>query len=1032
MTSMRFPRGPAAMLAAAALALSGWAPEAGAQYFGRNKVQYETFDFRILKSEHFDLYFYPAESIATADAARMAERWYTRHSRTLSHTFTRKPLIFYADHPDFQQTNVIGGFISQGTGGVTESGRSRVVMPFTGVYADNDHVLGHELVHVFQYDMASGQEAGGPAGMNNLPLWVTEGMAEYLSVGRNDPLTAMWLRDAALRNDLPTLRQLSTDPRYFPYRFGQAFWAYVGGRWGDDVIKTLYRQALRQGWEPAIRTVLRVSPDTLSRQWLQAIRDTYLPVMQGRQAPGEVGARILRPTSKEGDMDVAPALSPDGKYVAFFTRRGLFDIDLYVADAQTGEIVKKLTGPNTDSHFDALSFINSAGSWSPDGRKLAFVVFYKGDNAIAIFDVASRRVEREIRVQSVGAINDPAWGPNNQIVFSGMMGGVSDLYLLDLGTEKVHRLTNDRYADIQPAWSPDGRTIAFASDRGEGTSFEQLAYSPMQIALYDVQSGQLSTPVPPFAGAKHINPQWSPDGRSLYFVSDREGFSDLYRYDLDARTMLQVTHLATGVSGITAISPAVSVAKQTGRIVFSVFDKAGYSLFRLEPDQAHGQPVLPEAPGTRAIAGVLPPVDARNSLVTAYLQDPLTGLPPQTVTLEQRPYKASLGLDYIGSPGVGGGVGPRGAVLYGGVAGYFGDMLADRVVGTTLQVAGSFLDTGGEVFYLNQRHRWNWLVSGSHIPYLQMFAQYTPATFSGGGGTTQGYIYSIIEQRIFVDQVAATVQYPFSQTRRLELGAGAAHQWYNLKADQFAIVGNQVVDERRTSLDAPPGITYGQATVALVGDRSYNGFTSPVAGARYRFEASPTFGQINFTAVNADYRRYFFARPVTFAFRALHYGRYGKDSEDNRLGLIYVGQPWLVRGYESGSFDVTECTQPQSTPTGTITCPEFDRLIGSRIGVANFELRIPLLGTQELGLIPTSFLPVELAPFVDAGVAWTKNDSPTLAFKRNTTDRVPVVSAGVSARFNLFGYMVIETYFAKPFQRPNAGWKFGFQLAPGW
>src|ERR671917_2559943 len=170
---------PSARLAARAAALLGVAAAlaapapAAAQYFGRNKVQYETFDFRVLRTPRFDIHYYPAESVVVADAARQAERWYGRLSQIMRDTFRLRPLIFYADHPDFQQTNVVGGFISQGTGGVTEGLRSRVVMPFTGVYADNDHVLGHELVHVFQYDISdSVLSAPGPRGrgINALPL----------------------------------------------------------------------------------------------------------------------------------------------------------------------------------------------------------------------------------------------------------------------------------------------------------------------------------------------------------------------------------------------------------------------------------------------------------------------------------------------------------------------------------------------------------------------------------------------------------------------------------------------------------------------------------------------------------------------------------------------------------------------------------------------------------------------------------------------------------------------------------------------
>jgi hypothetical protein len=369
-----------------------------AQYFGRNKVQYQTFDFRVLSTQHYDLHYYPAESLATADAARMAERWYSRLSGIIRQNFKKKPLVFYADHPDFEQTNVIGGFIDQSTGGVTESGRNRVVMPFTGIYQENDHVLGHEMVHVFQYDIAENPTSGGYQGLNQLPLWLIEGMAEYLSVGRDDPHTAMWMRDAALRNDLPSIKKLTTDPRYFPYRYGQALWAYIGGKWGDQAVSDVYRASLRGGWDAALRRVIGVSSDSLSKEWLAAIRTTYLPLMEGRAKPTEVGQTLIGNPKEPGEMNVAPAISPDGKWVAFFARRGLFTVDLFVADANTGQVVKKLTGPNADPHFDALSFVSASGSWSPDGKKLAFISFEQGDNRVTIFDVGSRHEERSVAV----------------------------------------------------------------------------------------------------------------------------------------------------------------------------------------------------------------------------------------------------------------------------------------------------------------------------------------------------------------------------------------------------------------------------------------------------------------------------------------------------------------------------------------------------------------------------------------------------------------------------------------------------------
>jgi outer membrane protein assembly factor BamA len=227
-----------------------------------------------------------------------------------------------------------------------------------------------------------------------------------------------------------------------------------------------------------------------------------------------------------------------------------------------------------------------------------------------------------------------------------------------------------------------------------------------------------------------------------------------------------------------------------------------------------------------------------------------------------------------------------------------------------------------------------------------------------------------------------------------------------------------------------------EASVALVGDNSYFGLTSPVAGQRWRGEISPTLGSLQFGTLLADYRRYIFMRPLTLAFRGMHYGRYGKDSDgldsDGRLLLspINVGYEPLIRGYARESFENSECRAVN--PEIQNACPAFDRLEGSRIALANIELRIPLLGVSELGLINFPLLPLEVSPFFDAGVAWTGDQSPELEFSRRTDARVPVFSTGLSARANILGYVILEAYYAYPFQRPDKGWHWGFNLAPGW
>ena len=1006
----------AAPLALLSAILCGAAPTASAQYFGRNKVQYEKFDFRILRTQHFDEYFYPAESLVVHDAGRMAERWYARHSDSFRHTFDRKSLVFYADQPDFQQTNVVGDELSEGTGGVTEGLRTRVVMPFTGIYADNDHVLGHELVHVFQYSVAEAGP-GGLARLNTLPLWLIEGMAEYFSLGRDNALTAMWLRDAAERDNLPTIKQLTNDPRFFPYRYGQALWAYVGGRWGDRAVVDVYRTSLRIGFEEGIRRVLGVSTDSLSKDWIASTRRAYLPVIEGKTRPREAGDPVVQASKKAGDMNLAPTVSPDGKLVAFFARRGLFEIELFVADAVTGRVIKKLAGPTSNSHFDAITFISSSGAWSPSSDKFAFIAQSEGNHEIAILDVASTDIEQRLRVPGVGAISNIAWSPDGKtIAFSGQKGGLSDLYLVDRAAGSVRQLTNDRYADIQPTWSPDGRTIAFSTDRGPQTDFATMSFSPLQLATIDVGTGRIAV-FSPFSRGKHINPQYSPDGQSLFFISDQDGFADIYRLQLASGAVSRVTRLSTGVSGITEISPAMSVAPATGRMLFSVFEDQGYAIYGLDSSRTRGEPVVLGA--AVASASILPPGDTPGrATVTQYLHDPLTGLAAGT-DFVSLPYHSSFSLDAIGQPqlGVSAG-GPFGTGVAGGVSFLFGDQLSDKQIGVGISANGQVQDIGAQVVYQNLKHRWNYFGALQHIPYITGYSAIDPST------NTQ-YLFLT---RIFVDQASLGTSYPFSTTRRMELSASATRLGFSSEVQSYNGFGGGSTQ----SLPSPyPTSYYGTGSVAYVGDNSYSAFTNPIQGERYRLEVSPTFGSLVYGSALADYRKYFFMRPLTLAFRGLHYGRYGRDSDDStRMYPLFLGEETIMRGYGYGSITNEECTASRASglPGG---CPAFTRLLGSRLGLFSAELRIPVFGVPEYGLINFPYLPLTLSPFFDAGEAWYKTDTPTLNLAENG-GRGVVTSAGVSARFNLLGYAILEFYAARPFQRPTKNWVYGIQLAPGW
>ncbi|MGH7548946.1 MAG: peptidase S9, partial [Gemmatimonadales bacterium] len=590
----------------AALALMSAAPLA-AQYFGQNKVQYKSFDFRIIQTEHFEVYYYPAERAAALDAARMAERWYVRLSKVLHHEFRgRKPIILYASHSDFQQTNAISGEIGEGTGGVTEFFKHRMVLPFTGSYAELEHVLGHEMVHQFQYDVYSRGRIG--AGVQTLvkvnpPLWFMEGMAEYLSIGPIDPHTAMWLRDASLEGHLPTIEEMTYDPRIFPYRFGHALFAYLGERWGDEVIGEILQASAGSGIEGAFKRALGLALDDVSAEWRDAVQTTYLPQLAQHYRARRVAQPVLTRKRSEGRLHIAPALSPDGREIAYFSEKNSFFVDLYLADGETGRVKRRLTKSTISSNYESLRFINSAGSFSPDGSQFAIGAKHGDRDDLVILDVRKNREVRRIRVPLNG-LTTPAWSPDGkQLVFTGYDGGLSDLFVVDADGSDLRRLTNDRYADLQPSWSPDGKTIAFTTDRGSDTDFETLRFGNMRIALYRLDTDRIEV-LPRMDRGKNINPVWAPDGRAVAFVSDRTGISDLYLYDFTDANLYQLTEVYTGVSGITPLSPALSWAREADRLAFAYYEDGEYNVYGVDnPRSLRRQPY--REPTTPPVASLL-------------------------------------------------------------------------------------------------------------------------------------------------------------------------------------------------------------------------------------------------------------------------------------------------------------------------------------------------------------------------------------------------------------------------------------------
>ena len=999
-----------------ALILSA-AGSAMAQQFGRNQVRHRSFQFKVLRTEHFAIHYYTDAPDAARLAARMAERWYTRLSAVLAHDLRgEQPLILYAAPGHFMQTNVVDAEIGEGVGGFAEAHRRRIVMPFVGDLGETDHVLGHEIVHAFQFDMIG----------YRWPLWFMEGMAEYLSLGSVDAHTAIWLRDAAMADRLPTISDLN-NPRFFPYRYGQALFAFISQRYGDRAIPAIMRRLGAPALRPldeasaearnaagpvetvgdpirAIELALGVDRQTLSREWQESIRATMLPPVEGHTA--QPGDTLIDPRN-DRELNVGPVLSPDGSKLALLTTRNRLSIDLVVADANTGRIERTLFRTAGDPHLDSLQFVRSAGTWDPSGQRVAMAVMRGGRPVLAIMNAGTGRRERDITLRDVDEAIQPSWSPDGtQIAFSGLRNGLSDLYLVSVDDGAIRRLTEDAFAERQPAWSPDGRSLAFVTDRFS-SSIEGLQLGAHEIARIDVSTREVVR-LPGFAGAQHGSPQWTVQG--LYFVANPDGVPDVYRLDPATGDTTRITRSSTGVTGITSSSPALSVARTAPRVAFSL-QRNTFEIRQLKDTALTGSPVPPRT--TLAAARLAPA--SRLTAVDRMLANAAAGLPTGPLA-ESVPFRPRLGLNFVGQE-FNVSTGGTGPFLSGGIGFLFSDMLGNHVVEALVQTNNEFRDTGGRVGYLNRTGRWNWGAFVQHVPVV-----------TGGVARSRSEINGqpvIIEQEVrdrqLGQQIQGVLEFPISRSQRFEFGAGVSHFTFNrrIRTDVFTPSGGLVTqDEQNFEISDP--LTLWQGTAAFVTDSAVFGATGPLLGYRSRFEVAPTFGEVDYTSVVLDARRYLMPiEPFTIAGRALYVGRYGGDAESGRFSPLFVGFPTFVRGYDIYSFDAHDC-EPGA-------CIQLDDLEGSRLLVANVEFRTPLVGMFK-GRIDYGHVPVDLIGFFDAGIAWRDSDGgPSSSF----SDRPWVKSAGAGVRVNALGFAVIELSAVHAFDRPRDKWQFLFALQPG-
>ena len=856
--------------------------------FGQNKIQYRKLDWRVMKGPHVDLYYYPAEADLAPAALAYAEASYDTLSVQFGHAVERRvPLIVYASHTDFEQTNILPFTPPEGLLGATDYLKRRVALPFRGNFSEFRHTMRHEMVHVFQLDMLSENYLLAPRSRRfAFPLWWSEGLAELWSAGQ-DARDEMIMRDLTLSGRLPPLKQLTYVTSGIVYPLGGQVHRWLADTYGDWRVALMYKELNRyESFEAAIEATYGRTLDQLSDEFQLALRRRYYPSVDslaplyvlGTELAGPgVKAAVLPDTTGGDSLRQVAYLSPAGGYVS-----------IYRKPLNGGKARSIVTGGRT-AELESFHAFESRMDASRPGL-LLFTARYGDRDALIVWDLERGRMAGRYQFPELVSLLSPHWMPDGQsIVLSGLSeSGVSDLYRVRLPTGRLEPLTRDRYQDLDPSPGDDGRSLVFASDRTAGGK-----HGAINLYLLDLASGRTSQ----LTAGDWVDesPTWAADGR-IYFTSDRDGVLNVFSVDSSGAGRRE-TSAWTGAFD--------AVPLPDGGLVVGGFHDLNWNLYRIPVDSAARED---------RFAAIAPRTAARWDW---NVSDDTAA----STAAEGEPYRRRFTLDFAAGEAV---IVPG----YGGAQGlYFvaSDLLGDNVLYGSLSSyqgrrLGSILSNlSGSAVYLNQSRRVNWGVGAYRTK---------SRNFEGD---------QVIAYNETAYGVLGLLRYPLTRFTRVE---GTVVVEHSDRVD-FTL---PVEEPRRTGWIASHYLSY-------VRDNALWIPSGPIDGGRFAVTAgiSSDFSNSRFDSylLSGDWRRYFrLGQRSAWALRA--YGFYSAGDRPRRVNL---GGTLALRGYPQFGYIVgseafmfnQELRLPLlthltlGTPLGDLDLPEIQAGLFTDVGKAKFS-----------------------------------------------------------------------------------------------
>ena len=569
------------------LALLLAAPALAQDYtnFGKNKIRYDAFAWKVYPTPHFRISFYDRVEPSLPRLASFAESAYDELARRLNFQIAEPiPIIAYATHAEFEQTNVLVEFIPEGVGAFAVPARNRMVLPVDLPDEALQKLIQHELTHVFQFEILF-QGKLAKALSSNPPQWFSEGMASYLG-NDEDARARAFMRDAVASDRVPSV---TADVQgYFAYRFGHMVFQFVEAEWGAEGLRDFvyeFRNTLGSGVSRSIKRAFDLDAEEFDARFRAWLRKHYQGVIADRSDPREFGP-AFRVEEERRSYETSPAPSPSGDLIAAFSTYKE-NADVVLLGVPNRKLFRRLTPGETTAYQYLVAQMLTVGpdrggdlAFSPDGNRVAVFARHERGRMLVLLDALDGGIERTIPMPGLDQAMEPAFSPDGRtIAFHAFAGGHADIYLLDLGSGKTTNLTSDDAYDAAPVFTPDGKGIVYSSESAEDAKLFEISLAR------PAERRQIT-----FGAGSDEGACFSRDGTKLYFASDRDqGVFDIYALDLATHTLTRLTKVIGA-----ALSPAVVSTRDGERVVYQAFTKGRYLLY--ETDPAQGTPAGKEEP----------------------------------------------------------------------------------------------------------------------------------------------------------------------------------------------------------------------------------------------------------------------------------------------------------------------------------------------------------------------------------------------------------------------------------------------------